>query len=383
MSLTKEQYLRYSRHLILPEVGLRGQQRLLESKVLIIGVGGLGCPIAMYLAAVGVGTLGLVDFDRVDESNLQRQVLFTTRDVGRLKVEVAKERLEAMNPDVTVHTYPVRLTSENAMDILRDYDVIIDGTDNFPTRYLTNDASVFLKKPYVYGSIFRFEGQVTVFKPGEGPCYRCLFPEPPPPGLVPSCAEGGVLGVLPGIIGLIQATETIKLIVGNGEPLIGRLLLYDAMEMMFREVKLRRNPNCVVCGDHPTVTELIDYEEFCGVRPSVDEAAYADLQINPVDVKLRLEEGRDDIVLIDVREPFEYEIARLEGAKLIPLTELVTRLHELEPYKDKEIILYCHKGGRSLMAAQILAARGFRRVKSMYGGIDAWAEQVDPQMPRY
>jgi len=382
MTLTKDQYLRYSRHLILPEVGLRGQKRLLESKVLIIGAGGLGCPIAQYLAAVGVGTIGLVDFDRVDESNLQRQVLFTTHDVGRLKVEVAAERLRAMNPDVQVRTYPVRITSENALDIMKDYDVIIDGTDNFPTRYLTNDASVFLGKPYIYGSIFRFEGQVTVFKPKEGPCYRCLFPEPPPPGLVPSCAEGGVLGVLPGVIGLIQATEAIKLIVGTGEPLIGRLLLYDALDMSFRTVRIRRNPDCVVCGDRPTVTQLIDYEAFCGVRPDVNEAAYADIQVNPVDVKLRLEQG-DDLILIDVREPFEYEIARIEGARLIPLTEFVLRLPELEPYKDKEIVVYCHRGGRSLMAAQILLARGFQKVRSMYGGIDAWAEQVDPQMPRY
>lgn len=382
MALTKDQYIRYSRHLILPEIGLRGQKKLLESKVLIIGAGGLGCPIAQYLAAVGVGTIGLVDFDTVDISNLQRQVLFTTHDIDRPKVEVAAERIRAMNPDVEVRIHPVRLTRDNALDILRDYDVIIDGTDNFPTRYLTNDASVFLGKPYIYGSIFRFEGQVTVFWPKRGPCYRCLFPEPPPPGLVPSCAEGGVLGVLPGIIGLIQATETIKILTGAGHVLIGRLLLYDAMEMMFREVKIRRNPQCAVCGDHPTITELIDYEEFCGIRPDIDEAAYADIQVNPVDVKLRMEQG-DDLVLIDVREPFEYEIARIEGARLIPLTELVMRLSELERFKDKEIVVYCHKGGRSLMAAQILLARGFKNVKSMYGGIDAWADQVDPSTPRY
>lgn len=383
MALRQDQYLRYSRHLILPEVGLKGQKRLLESSVLLIGVGGLGCPIAQYLTAAGVGRLGLVDFDRVDESNLQRQVLFSTADVGRLKVEVARERLQAMNPDVTVDMYPIRLTSENALDIMKDYDIIIDGTDNFPTRYLTNDASVLLNKTYVYGSIFRFEGQVTVFKPGEGPCYRCLFPEPPPPGLVPSCAEGGVLGVLPGVIGLLQATEAIKLITGAGEPLIGRLLLYDALSMTIRQVRIRRNPRCPVCGENPTVRELIDYEEFCGIRPAMDESEFQeDIHVMPVDVKLKLDKG-EDVVILDVREPFEYEIAHIEGARLIPLSELVLRLHELEPYRDKEIFVYCHKGGRSMMATQILRSRGFKKVKNIFGGIDAWADQVDPAVPKY
>ncbi len=383
MSLRQDQYLRYSRHLILPEVGLKGQKRLLESSVLIIGVGGLGCPIAQYLTATGVGRIGLVDFDRVDESNLQRQVLFTTQDVGRLKVDVAKERLKAMNPDVTIDLYPVRLTSENALEIMKGYDVIIDGTDNFPTRYLTNDASVLLDKPYIYGSIFRFEGQVTVFKKGEGPCYRCLFPEPPPPGLVPSCAEGGVLGVLPGVIGLLQATETIKLLTGAGEPLIGRLMLYDALSMTVRSVKIRRNPKCPLCGEEPTIHELIDYEAFCGVRPSVDDTAFQeDVHVMPVDVKLKLDKG-EDVLILDVREPFEYEIARIEGARLIPLSELILRLHELEPYKGKAIYVYCHKGGRSMMATQILRSRGFEKVKNIFGGIDAWSDQVDPSIPKY
>lgn len=379
-TLLPDQYLRYSRHIILPEIGLKGQKKLLDSRVLIVGMGGLGCPVAQYLAAAGVGTLGLMDFDKVDESNLQRQLLYTQNDIGRPKVDVACERLRALNPDVNIRTYSVRLTSENAREILSEYDVLIDGTDNFPTRYLLNDASVILNKPFIYASIYRFEGQVMTFKKGEGPCYRCLFPEPPPPSLIPTCAEGGVLAVLPGIIGTIQATETIKLLVGTGEPLVGRLLLFDALSMSFRQVQLQPSEQCPVCGPNASIKELIDYEEFCGIAPSVFDEAVD--QLSPQEVNSRLQHT-PDIILLDVREPFEFDLVHIPNAIHIPLSELILRFSELEPYKHREIYVYCHKGGRSLTAVSILKARGFSCVKNIVGGIDQWAEEVDPSMPRY
>jgi adenylyltransferase/sulfurtransferase len=375
--LSHEEILRYSRHLILPDVGVAGQKKLKAARVLLVGAGGLGSPAALYLAAAGVGTIGIVDFDVVDKTNLQRQVLHGTAAVGRPKLESARERLEDLNPNVRVETFETRLTSENALDIIREFDIVADGTDNFPTRYLVNDACVLLGKPNVYGSIFRFEGQASVFFAREGPCYRCLYAEPPPPGLVPSCAEGGVLGVLPGIIGSIQAMETIKLILGVGEPLIGRLLLFDALKLSFRELKLAKDPDCPVCGRHPTVTELIDYEAFCGIGAA---PTYEGVEVTPLELKDELDQGKE-LVLLDVREPHEYEIAHIEGVTFIPLGELPERLRELDDHA--EIVTYCHHGGRSLKAVEILKAAGFAKVRSLRGGIDAWAASVDPSLPRY
>src|SRR5213080_4539246 len=375
--LSHEEILRYSRHLILPDVGVEGQKKLKAARVLLVGAGGLGSPAALYLAAAGVGTLGLVDFDVVDKTNLQRQILHGTSTVGVSKLESAKQRIHDLNPNVQVETFETRLTADNALDIIRDFDIVADGTDNFPTRYLVNDACVLLGKPNVYGSIFRFEGQASVFYATQGPCYRCLYSEPPPPGLVPSCAEGGVLGVLPGIIGSIQAMETIKLILGVGEPLIGRLLLFDALKLQFRELKLAKDPDCPVCGAHPTVTSLIDYEAFCGVTaaPASNgaEIAAADLRA--------ARQRNPGLVLLDVREPHEAEIARIAGAVLIPISELPTRLAELDGHR--EIVTHCHHGARSLKALEILKAAGFSRVRSLRGGIDAWAVNVDPTLPRY
>jgi adenylyltransferase/sulfurtransferase len=377
--LRPDQFERYRRHLTLPEFGLEGQRRLLESKVLLIGAGGLGCPLAQYLAAAGVGSLGLVDDDVVDASNLQRQILYGTSDLGRPKVEVARERIRQLNPDVEVRTYPVHLRSENALEIFRDYDVVIDGTDNFPTRYLSNDACVLLGKPNVYGSIFRFEGQTSVFDSRRGPCYRCLYPEPPPPGAVPSCAEGGVLGVLPGIIAMIQATEAVKLLTGVGEPLIGRLLLYDALAMEFTTFQLRRDPTCPVCGEQPSVTELIDYEGFCGL-PRGDQAEVASTSAHALAARMR---SGERLLLLDVRERHEFERAHIEGARLIPLSELEGRLHEVVEWKDEPMVVHCHRGPRSLLACRMLGQHGFSRVENLDGGIDAWAITVDPEVPRY
>lgn len=376
-ALTHEEILRYSRHLILPDVGVEGQRRLKAARVLLVGAGGLGSPAALYLAAAGVGTLGLVDFDVVDRTNLQRQILHGTSKVGISKLESARERIQDLNPHVRVETFETRLTSENALEILREFDVIADGTDNFPTRYLVNDACVLLGKPNVYGSIFRFEGQASVFHAKEGPCYRCLYAEPPPPGLVPSCAEGGVLGVLPGIIGGIQALETIKLILGRGDTLIGRLLLFDALRFQFRELRLQKDPDCPVCGAHPTVRELIDYEAFCGVGA---QPAYAGPEITATELKREWERNRELLVL-DVREPHEYEIARIAGARLIPLRELPQRLNELDGHA--EIVTHCHKGVRSMKALEILKAAGFAKVRSLRGGIDAWSVEADQGVPRY
>ena len=375
--LSHEEILRYSRHLILPDVGVEGQRKLKAARVLLVGAGGLGSPAALYLAAAGVGTIGLVDFDVVDKTNLQRQILHGTSTVGTPKLDSARARIQDLNPNVGVETFETRLTSENALAIIRDFDIVADGTDNFPTRYLVNDACVLLGKPNVYGSIFRFEGQASVFYAKAGPCYRCLYAEPPPPGLVPSCAEGGVLGVLPGIIGSIQAMETIKLIVGAGEPLIGRLLLFDALRLEFRELKLEKDPDCPVCGRHPTVTELIDYEAFCGIAA---EPAYDGAEVTADELKGELNAGKP-IVIVDVREPHEYEIARIDGAVLIPLGELPARLHELDDHAD--IVTHCHHGARSLKALEILKAAGFAKVRSLRGGIDAWAVNVDPALPRY
>ncbi len=378
-SLSNEEIRRYSRHLILPEFGMTGQRRVKHGSVLLIGTGGLGSPLALYLAAAGVGHLGLVDFDVVDESNLQRQIVHGTSTLGIAKTESARRRLRDLNPHIEITTYEEQMTSENALELMRPYDVIVDGTDNFPTRYLTNDASVMLGKPNVYGSIFRFEGQATVFYPKEGgPCYRCLYPEPPPPGLVPSCAEGGVLGVLPGVIGTIQATETLKLLAGIGEPLVGRLLLYDALSMRFRELKLRRNPDCPVCGEHPTVTELIDYEQFCGIIPEPMRAsAY---EITPVEVSEWLHSD-DPPFLLDVREPNEWEIGHLPDAMRISVNELQGRLNELDT--AREMVVYCRSGVRSGRAVDMLRQAGFRKVKNMTGGILRWADEVDPSIPKY
>ncbi len=366
----------------MPEVGVEGQEKLVKAGILLIGAGGLGSPLGLYLAAAGVGRLGIVDFDAVDFTNLQRQIIHRTEDVGRLKVDSAKERLNAINPEVQVTTYDTKLSRDNVADIVKDYDVVIDGTDNFPTRYLVNDACVFQKKPNIYGSIFRFDGQATVFFPFKGPCYRCLYPEPPPPGMVPSCAEGGVLGVLPGIIGVIQATEAIKLIIGKGEPLIGRLLLYNALKMEFREVKLRRNPSCPVCGDKPTIKELIDYEQFCGLTRGAEAQAdgMGELDLSPQQVKEFLAKD-SKTVLLDVREPHEYDIVHIEGAKLIPLAELHLRTNELDTADT--IVVHCHHGPRSQQAIKALQRFGFKKLKHLHGGIDAWAEQVDPEMARY
>ena len=383
--LSPEEIKRYSRHLIMPEMGMDGQRKLKAGSVLCIGAGGLGSPAAMYLAAAGIGRLGIVDFDVVDLSNLQRQLLHTTNDVGRTKLESAKNKVVALNPHVQVDTYEEALSSENAMRLFKGYDVILDGTDNFPTRYLVNDACVLSGIPNVYGSIFRFEGQASVFATKEGPCYRCLYPEPPPPGLVPSCAEGGVLGVLPGIIGVIQATESIKLITGIGEPLIGRFLIYDALKMRFRELKLRKDPECPVCGTNPTVTKLIDYEQFCGVRPEPQQAqatggAVNDWEITPVDLKKKLDAGETPFIL-DVREPNEYQINRIAGSTLIPLGELPRRYQELP--KDREIITQCKMGGRSAKAQDFLKSVGFSNVKNLRGGILEWIDKVDPSQPKY
>ncbi|HVB07994.1 MAG TPA: molybdopterin-synthase adenylyltransferase MoeB [Candidatus Acidoferrales bacterium] len=380
-ALSKQEVLRYSRHLIMPEVGMDGQLKLKRAKVLMVGSGGLGAPLGLYLAAAGVGRLGIVDFDTVDFTNLQRQVIFGTSDVGRKKLEAARERLGNLNPEIQIDAFETRLTSENALDILRDYDIVVDGTDNFPTRYLVNDACVLLGKPNVYGSIFRFEGQASIFGYPGGPCYRCLYPEPPPPGLVPSCAEGGVLGVLPGIIGCIQAMETIKLILGSGEPLVGRLLLFDALGMRFRELKLRKNPECPVCGERPTVTKLIDYAEFCGIRgeeaPAQITAAVP--EITPKQLKQRLDRG-DDLYVLDVREPHEYKICNLNG-HLIPLGELPKRVSELD--SSREIVAHCRSGKRSAEAVEFLTKAGFRNIWNLKGGILAWSDEVDPSMPKY
>ena len=375
--LSHEEILRYSRHLILPDVGVAGQRKLKSARVLLVGAGGLGSPAALYLAAAGVGTIGIVDFDVVDQTNLQRQILHGTSRVGVSKLQSAEERLRDLNPNVRVEAFETRLTSENALDIIRDFDVVADGTDNFPTRYLVNDACVLLGKPNVYGSIFRFEGQASVFYAKEGPCYRCLYAEPPPPGLVPSCAEGGVLGVLPGIIGSIQALETIKLILGAGDSLIGRLLLFDALKLSFRELKLEKDPDCPVCGPRPTVTALIDYEAFCGVGA---EPSYDGLEVTAAELAAEWK-GHPDLLVLDVREPHEHEIARIEGAKLIPLSQLPDRLGDLDGHR--EIVTHCHHGARSLKALEILKAAGFSKVRSLRGGIDAWSVNVDSNVPRY
>ena len=380
VTLSKEEIQRYSRHLIMPEVGMDGQLKLKAAKVLCIGTGGLGAPLGQYLAAAGVGRIGLVDFDKVDLTNLQRQILFSTKDVGRPKIEAAAERLRGLNPDIQIDTFETMLTSANALDILKDYDVIVDGTDNFATRYLVNDACVLLGKPNVYGSIFRFEGQASVFGYPGGPCYRCLYPEPPPPGLVPSCAEGGVLGVLPGIVGSIQAAETLKLIIGKGEPLVGRLLLFDALAMRFRELKLRKNPECPVCGAHPTVTKLIDYAEFCGVRGEEAPAPVSTIpEITPRELKARLDRG-DDLFILDVREPHEYQICNI-GGYLIPLGDLSRRVSELD--SSREIVAHCRSGKRSAEASEFLRQAGFRKVLNLKGGILAWSDEVDPSVPKY
>jgi len=379
-NLTNEEILRYSRHLIMPEVGMEGQLKLKRAKVLLIGTGGLGAPLGLYLAAAGVGRLGLVDFDVVDFTNLQRQVTFGSSDVGKPKSEAARARLSNLNPDIQVQAFETKLTSENALELLKDFDIIVDGTDNFPTRYLVNDACVLLGKPNVYGSIFRFEGQVTIFGMPGGPCYRCLYPEPPPPGLVPSCAEGGVLGVLPGIVGSIQAMETIKLILGSGRNLTGRLLLFDALEMGFREFKLRKNPKCPMCGEHRTIDKLIDYYEFCGVRG--EEAPASDLkvpEITPRELKARLDRG-EDLFILDVREPHEYQICNLQG-HLIPLGELPRRVHELD--SSREIVAHCRSGKRSAEAVDFLRKAGFRKIVNLKGGILAWSDEVDASVPKY
>jgi adenylyltransferase/sulfurtransferase len=378
-ALSSDEILRYSRHLILPEVALEGQQRLKASRVLLIGAGGLGSPLALYLAAAGVGTIGLVDFDVVDVTNLQRQIVHGTKDVGRPKLESARDRLKDMNPHVHVEGYETRLTSENALEIIRDYDIVIDGTDNFATRYLTNDACVILGKPNVYGSIYRFEGQSSVFATEDGPCYRCLFPEPPPPGLVPSCAEGGVLGVLPGLVGTIQATEGIKLLLGIGQPLIGRLLLIDALSMQFRTMKLRKNPDCPACGTHE-IRELIDYDQFCGIGGDPEQDPYGIPEITPSELA-RKQQRRDDFDLIDVREPHEWAIARIPGARLVPLGTFTESLSSFDSARD--IVVTCKMGGRSAKAVRQLQAAGFKRVWNLAGGILRWSDDVDPSVPKY
>ena len=380
--LTTDELSRYSRHLILPEVGMEGQQRLKAAKVLCVGTGGLGSPLAFYLAAAGVGTLGLVDFDVVDASNLQRQIIHSTKDIGRKKLDSAAEKLLALNPALNVVKHDTMLSSANALDILKDYDVVADGTDNFPTRYLVNDACVLLGKPNVYGSIFRFEGQASVFATEQGPCYRCLYPEPPPPGLVPSCAEGGVLGILPGLVGVMQATEVIKLILGKGEPLVGRLLLVDALNMRFRELKLRKNPECPVCGANPTVTQLIDYQQFCGIVPETPQESSMKNgipQITVKELKRRLDAG-EEVQLIDVREPYEYQIAQI-GGKLIPQNDVPQRLAEID--RNREVIVQCRSGARSQRIAEFLVQSGYPRVANLAGGILAWSEEIDPSIQKY
>ncbi|MGO9437345.1 MAG: molybdopterin-synthase adenylyltransferase MoeB [Terracidiphilus sp.] len=380
--LTADDLARYSRHLILPEVGMEGQRKLKAAKVLCVGTGGLGSPLALYLAAAGIGTLGLVDFDVVDASNLQRQIIHSTKDIGRKKIDSAAEKLTALNPALNVVKHETMLSSANALEILKDYDIVADGTDNFPTRYLVNDACVLLGRPNVYGSIFRFEGQASVFATEEGPCYRCLYPEPPPPGLVPSCAEGGVLGILPGLVGVIQATEVIKLILGNGTPLIGRLLLVDALNMRFRELKLRKNPECPVCGDHPTVTKLIDYQNFCGIVPETPQEANLKNgipQITVKELKRRIDAG-EDVQLIDVREPYEYQIAQI-GGKLIPQNDVPQRLGEID--RNREVVVHCRSGARSQRIAEFLKQAGYPRVVNVAGGILAWSDEIDPKVQKY
>jgi sulfur-carrier protein adenylyltransferase/sulfurtransferase len=384
MALTQDQINRYSRHLLLPEVGVEGQEKICDSKVLLIGTGGLGSPLALYLAAAGVGNLGLIDFDVVDFSNLQRQVAHGESTVGKLKVDSAKDRIADLNSSIDVTTYNTRLSSENVMEIFSDYDIIVDGTDNFPTRYLASDACVLLKKPYIYGCILRFEGQASVFDSRVGPCYRCLYPEPPPPGMVPSCAEGGVLGILPGIVGLIQANEVIKLVLGVGESLVGRLLIFDALSMKFKEMKLRKDPACPICGDNPTITELIDYEQFCGIIPVEESATDMEKEITVEQVKQMLDK-KHDFKLVDVREPSEYRICKIEGAELIPLGDIeakdVSRFTGLNT--DDEIVLHCKAGVRSMKALRVLEEMGFHNLKSMRGGINEWSEKVDSSVPLY
>jgi adenylyltransferase/sulfurtransferase len=378
-SLSNDEIQRYSRHLIMPEVGMEGQLKIKNARVLCIGAGGLGSPLALYLGAAGVGTLGIVDFDVVDYTNLQRQIIHSTADVGHKKLDSAAEKLQAMNPFINVQKFDTRLSSANALEIFEDFDIIADGTDNFPTRYLVNDACVLSGKPNVYASIFRFEGQASVFATENGPCYRCLYPEPPPPGLVPSCAEGGVLGILPGLLGVIQATEVIKLILGAGDPLIGRLLLVDALGMTFRQLKLRKNPDCPVCGTHPSLTELIDYEQFCGIRGEEAEVAADTSDIQVEELKRRLDAG-DPIFVLDVREPHEYQICNI-GGQLIPLGDLPKRLSELD--SSREIVAHCRSGVRSGKAVELLRQAGFKKVRNLAGGILAWADRVDPRMPKY
>jgi sulfur-carrier protein adenylyltransferase/sulfurtransferase len=382
MELDSDELRRYSRHLSLPEVGLEGQRKIRAASVLCIGAGGLGSPVALYLAAAGIGKIGIVDFDRVDLSNLHRQILHGSPDVGRPKTQSAAEALRDLNPYVEVVLHDTRLTSENALEIMRPYDIVVDGTDNFPTRYLTNDACVLLRKPNVYGSIFRFEGQASLFAPHlEGPCYRCLYPEPPPPGAVPSCAEGGVLGVLPGLIGVIQATETLKLILGKGKSLLNRLLLFNALEMQFRELKLRRDPQCPLCGNHPTITQLIDYQAFCGgPPPSAPHSMHPD-EITVQELQRVLENPQLGIQVLDVREPQEYQIAYIKGTRLVPLSKLADRIAELDP--NQRYYIHCKAGGRSLQALQFLRERGFQHLKSVKGGITAWSDEIDRSVPKY
>jgi adenylyltransferase/sulfurtransferase len=380
--LTSSDLSRYARHLILPEVGMEGQQKLKAARVLCVGTGGLGSPLAFYLTAAGIGTLGLVDFDVVDASNLQRQIIHSTKDIGRKKLDSATEKLNALNPSISIVKHETMLTSANAMEILADYDIVADGTDNFPTRYLVNDACVLLGKPNVYGSIFRFEGQASVFATEQGPCYRCLYPEPPPPGLVPSCAEGGVLGILPGLIGVIQAAEVIKLILGKGESLIGRLLLVDALTMRFRELKLRKNPQCPVCGSNPTVTQLIDYQHFCGIvaeSPEEKSVKNGIPQLTVKELKRRIDAG-EDVFILDVREPYEYRIAQI-GGKLIPQTDVPNRLSEID--RNREVIVQCRSGVRSQRIAEFLKQQGYPRVVNLAGGILAWADEIDPRVQKY
>jgi adenylyltransferase/sulfurtransferase len=380
--LTTDDLARYSRHLILPEVGMEGQQKLKAARVLCVGTGGLGSPLALYLTAAGIGTLGLVDFDVVDASNLQRQIIHSTKDIGRSKLDSAEEKLKALNPAITIVKHNTMLSSANALEILKDYDIVADGTDNFPTRYLVNDACVLLGKPNAYGSIFRFEGQASVFATAQGPCYRCLYPEPPPPGLVPSCAEGGVLGILPGLVGVIQATEVIKLILGKGEPLIGRLLLVDALNMRFRELKLRKNPECPVCGQDPTVTKLIDYQQFCGIVPETPQEANVKNgipQLTVKELKRRIDAG-EDVQLIDVREPYEYQIAHI-GGKLIPQNDVPNRLAEID--RDREVVVHCRSGARSQRIAEFLQQAGYSNVVNLAGGILAWSDEIDPSVQKY
>ena len=382
MQLNNDEIRRYSRHLILPEVGLAGQKKIRSTSVLCIGAGGLGSPIAMYLAAAGIGKLGIVDFDVVDYSNLQRQILHTEADVGRPKSQSAKETIQGVNPNVEVVIHHTRITSENAFELIQPYDIVVDGTDNFPTRYLTNDACVLLRKPNVYGSIFRFEGQASVFAPHlGGPCYRCLYPEPPPPGMVPSCAEGGVLGVLPGIIGCIQATEILKLALGKGNPLIGRLLLFNALDMKFRELKLRRDPECPLCGEHPTITRLVDYETFCGITPEPAAPAANPDEVSVQDMKRALEDPQRGVKVIDVREPDEHEIAHVDGATLFPLSTLSQRFTELDP--NQRYYIHCKSGVRSMKALHFLREHGFKHLKNVRGGILAWSEEIDSGVARY